>query len=86
MMVILTPQSALHVLIRFADILPLQYVFVHQSAIRTITWIMEPPSANDGTLRLSEDPYLLLSTSFNGVVNLTDLREQNSYTLQRIRG
>ncbi|KZT44018.1 hypothetical protein SISSUDRAFT_1039286 [Sistotremastrum suecicum HHB10207 ss-3] len=66
-------------------LIPLQYIFVHQSAIRNLTWILDPPTSNEGTPRLAEDPCLIISVGFNGVLNLTDLREQSPHTLQRIR-
>ena len=68
------------------DLLPSHYLTVHQSAIRSITWVRAPPLSSSGQLRVDQDPTIIVSVGYDGLECLTDLREGRGTVMNRTRG
>ncbi|KAI6007138.1 hypothetical protein EDD15DRAFT_2395168 [Pisolithus albus] len=68
-----------------ANILPMYYICVHQSAVRAITWIRVPPTNARGDPATSEDPTVIASGGYDGVECLIDTREPHGYVVNRTR-
>lgn len=68
-----------------ANILPMYYICVHQSAVRAITWIRVPPTDARGDPATSEDPTVIASGGYDGVECLIDIREPHGYVVNRTR-
>src|SRR4051812_23991097 len=54
---------------------PLQYLQPQSSAIKCVSWIQLPPSNADGAAQLGKPPCLVASTSYDGTVFLSDMRD-----------
>lgn len=68
------------------DILPMNYVSLHQSAVRSLQWIKIPNVSADGKLQTFMDPTIVASGGYDGCVTFTDLRDCNGNTITRTRG
>ncbi|KAI6161423.1 hypothetical protein EDD17DRAFT_1587403 [Pisolithus thermaeus] len=67
------------------DILPMYYMYVHQSAVRAIAWIRAPPTNARGDPATSEDPTVIASGGYDGVECLIDIRDPHGYVVNRTR-
>ncbi|KAI6135480.1 hypothetical protein EV401DRAFT_2063135 [Pisolithus croceorrhizus] len=67
------------------NILPMYYMYVHQSAVRAIAWIRAPPTNARGDPATSEDPTVIASGGYDGVECLIDIRDPHGYVVNRTR-
>jgi transcription factor C subunit 6 len=68
------------------DLLPTHYIYVHQSVIRSISWIRAPPASDDGQPNVLIDPTVIASGGHDGMECLTDIRDPFGNTMNRTRG
>ncbi|KAL0946421.1 hypothetical protein HGRIS_012644 [Hohenbuehelia grisea] len=64
---------------------PTHYIPLHQSAIRSLTWIKSPPSSVLGEPRTDEDPTVLVTGGYDGSQCVTDIREGHGTVVNRTR-
>ncbi|KAJ3934834.1 MAG: hypothetical protein NXY57DRAFT_1053525 [Lentinula lateritia] len=67
------------------NLLPTQYLNIHQAAIRTLAWIRAPTNDRLGEPRFDEDPMILGSGGNDGVVCLTNIRSGHGSVMNRTR-
>ncbi|KAI0315239.1 hypothetical protein OF83DRAFT_1164870 [Amylostereum chailletii] len=67
------------------NLLPSQYLFLHQSAVRAVSWLRAPPSTSTGEPCLTEDPTVIASGGYDGMECLTDIRDPSGNTMNRTR-
>ncbi|KAG8947219.1 hypothetical protein FRC04_010942 [Tulasnella sp. 424] len=58
---------------------------VHQSGIRSISWVKAPPSDSLGQFLPAEDPTMICSVGYDGEIFITDTRDQSSTSMGRYR-
>lgn len=68
------------------NLLPMHYIPVHQSAIRSIAWLRTPPCDSSGEYQIHEDPTFFVSAGYDGVQCITDVREGHGTAMGRTRG
>jgi len=56
-------------------LLPSYYISLHQSAIRSITWICAPPVSATEEIEKTKDPTIISTGGFDGCLFFLDLRE-----------
>lgn len=66
------------------DPLPTHFFSAHQSGIRTITWVRTPTYSADAEIT-SEDPTVLISGGYDGVLRIVDLRSPCGSEMNRTR-
>lgn len=59
---------------------------VAQVFVRSVTWIRSPPSDEEGKIQLTGNPTVFCTTSYDGSLYVTDIREMSSYSVFRARG
>ncbi|KAJ4495681.1 hypothetical protein C8J55DRAFT_494537 [Lentinula edodes] len=67
------------------NLLPTQYLNIHQAAIRTLAWIRPPTNDRLREPRYDEDPMILGSGGNDGVVCLTKIRSGHGSVMDRTR-
>ncbi|KIO33303.1 hypothetical protein M407DRAFT_17857 [Tulasnella calospora MUT 4182] len=58
---------------------------VHQSGIRSLSWVRAPPSDSLGRFMPTEDPTMICSVGYDGEIFMTDTRDQSSTSMGRYR-
>ncbi|KAF8495375.1 hypothetical protein JB92DRAFT_2993071 [Gautieria morchelliformis] len=64
---------------------PTHYFTVHQSAIRSVSWVRAPPTSTSGVSRPDRDPTVLVSGGYDGAQMVTDIRDLRGNMMNRTR-
>jgi hypothetical protein len=58
--------------------IPIQYLHPYSSGVKSIAWITQPPTDADGAALLDKPPCSLVSSSFDGGIFVSDIRDPSS--------
>ncbi|KAF9075115.1 hypothetical protein BDP27DRAFT_1315519 [Rhodocollybia butyracea] len=67
------------------NLLPTHYINIHQAAVRALAWIRAPTSRSSGEPRFDEDPIILGTGGYDGLVCLTNIRSGHGSVMNRTR-
>lgn len=67
-----------------AALLPTHYFTVHQSAIRSVSWVRAPVVSASGEVT-EDDPTVIASGGYDGVECITDIRDLHGNVINRTR-